>query len=401
MFLILFSLVVELLFLHFSYSTATSVASLTWNSDTSYPFAISNTVALTGQDHCIYVFGGQNSNSDAVSSSYKFNTTAGIPREWVSVKSMIIPVYGATGCVANDGRFFIFGGIQSEGTTPNFIQIYNPTDNTWNTTTPNMPSGASIDDHGMSCAVDNSTELMYITGGEINGTRFLSYNTSSNTITNLAFYSSPFNLRNQGSFVANNGKLYVFGGFEDTEGSVITYIYDIANNSWSIGANMTQAAYRFGYATDGNRFYAIGGYYINGGYLNYTQVYDISRGFWSINEGEVYSQGIDKNAAIFLDGSLHSIGGFDSSTDHLSIHQVASLCGVYISSGPCDDLNQCIFNGICQNNGTCIGTYSDYNCNSNTPSSSSSTSSSITSYPPIFSFIFSNIIATVMIGLLC
>jgi len=162
------------------------------------------------------------------------------------------PVYVATGCVANDGRFFIFGGGAN-------LQIYNATDNSWNTTIPNMPSGASLDDYRMSCAVDSSTGLMYITGGYDDGTRFYSYNVSSNTITNLSTSSSPthFNLYGQGSFV-NNGKLYVFGGADSTGFSSSTYIYDIANHSWSTGGNMTQAASQFGYATDGSRFYAIG-----------------------------------------------------------------------------------------------------------------------------------------------
>jgi len=53
---------------------------LIWKNDISYPFAFLWGVALTGEDHCIYVFGGMNSSGDAVSNSYKFNTTAGYPR---------------------------------------------------------------------------------------------------------------------------------------------------------------------------------------------------------------------------------------------------------------------------------------------------------------------------------
>jgi len=254
--------------------------------------------------------------------------------------------YG-TGCIGNDGGFFIFGG-------GSFIQIYNAIDNSWTTV---YPSGPSIDDFKMSCAVDSSTGLMYLTGGKNDGTRFYSYNVSSNTITNLSTSSSPtpFNLYGQGSFV-NNGKLYVFGGYDDSTGnySSSTYIYDIANNSWSTGRNMTQAVFHFGYATDGSRFYVIGGGYGNNVLVSYTQVYDISSGNWSVNNGTVYSGGIEGNAAVFLDGSLHSIGGYDG--NFLSIHLIASLCGVYVSSRPCDDLNQCTFNDTCQSNGSCMST---------------------------------------------
>jgi hypothetical protein len=287
-------------------------------------------------------------------------------------------VFVATGCVSNDGRFFIFGGLNMNSSMSNHIQIYNATNNSWNTISPNMTSGTSIADVWMSCALDSSSGLMYITGGQKNGTRFYSYNVSSNTITNLSTSSSPspFNKWGQGSFV-NNGKLYVFGGQDDSTSvfSSSTYIYDIADSSWSTGGNMTQAADSFGYATDGSRFYVIGGLG-NEGYLEYTQVYDISSGVWSINYGIVYSGGMYGSAAVFLDGTLHSIGGWDDI--YLSVHRIASLCGVYtycvpnqcqnatcnpttgncvytnVSGRSCNSNNQCLLNTTCSN-GECTG----------------------------------------------
>jgi len=139
---------------------------------------------------------------------------------------------------------------------------------------------------------------------------------------------------------------------------------------------MTQAAAYFGYATDGSRFYAIGGYG-NEDYLNYTQVYDISSGDWSIDDGIVYSGGIEYNAAVFLDGNLHSIGGLLSG-NWLSVHRVASLCGVYTFNGPCNDENECTFNDSCQSNGQCVGisTANGTLCNSTTNKCLSNTSCS-------------------------
>jgi len=349
-----FLFLVELLFLSVSFSIATPL--LEWNNDTSYPLAVYAPVALVGQDDCIYVFRGFNSSGDAVSNSYKYNTTAGSPKEWIEIASMKTAVGGAAGCVGNDGKFFIFGGAQlNSGFSPNFIQIYNATDNSWTNIT---ASGPSIEDFFMSCALDSSTGLMYITGGYSNGIRFYSYNVSSNNIINLSTSSSPspFNLDGQGSFVANNNKLYIFGGYDkDTNNySAFTYIYDIAKSSWSNGTNMTQAAANSGYATDGSRFYVIGGTN-NDIYLNYTQVFDISSGIWSVNDGIVYPGGIARNAAVFLDGSLHSIGGYSNDT-YMNVHRIASLCGVYNFSGQCDDENQCTFNDTCHGNGTCSGT---------------------------------------------
>jgi len=54
------------------------------------------------------------------------------------------------------------------------------------------------------------------------------------------------------------------------------------------------------------------------------------------------------------DGSLHSIGGWNDDK-FLSVHRIATLCGVYTFSGPCDDGNRCTFNDTC-NDGICSGT---------------------------------------------
>jgi len=352
---LLFLFLVPLIFSGVSFSTLHSSSLLLWNNDTSYPFPLYYPVVFTGQDHCIYVFGGQSSSFRAVSDSFKFNSTAYFPREWETIASMPTAVYGAAGCVGNDGRFFIFGGLGTNVSSPTFIQIYNVTDNGWKIIIPNMPSGSSIADVFMSCAVDSSTGLMYITGGENDGKRFYSYNVSSNNITNLATTSSSslFRSNGQGSFVIN-GKLYAFGGGNDVSGYVATtYIYDITNKSWVTGANMTKAAKNFGYATDGSRFYVIGGY--DGILLlNYVQIFNISSEEWIENNDTVFSGGIYGNAVAYLDGSLHSIGG-DDGIGYLSMHRIASLCGIYAFSGPCDDENQCTLNDTCQSNGTCIG----------------------------------------------
>jgi len=336
-------------------------------------------VALVGQDKYIYVFGGQNNTPAYTSAVFMFNTSAGSSREWISMKSMPFGVFAAAGCVANDGRFFIFGG----GTN---IQIYNATGNTWNTTNPNLPSGASIDDYHMSCAVDTSTGLMYITGGYIDGTRFYSYNVSSNNITNLSSSSpSPFNLWAQGSFVANNNKLYVFGGCQNESYaySASTYIYNIASRNWSIGANMTFSSCQFGYATDGNLFYEIGGE-SSVGYLHTTQVYNISANIWSVNNGTVIKNGLYANTAVFVDGSLHTICGYHNG--YSSLHQISSLCGVYTFSGSCNDENQCILHGTCQINGQCNGTCMSFSgCNCESSSTTTTTTTTTTSTTSITS----------------
>jgi len=314
-----FLFLVQFIFLCNSFPFSTSSTGFIWKSDIDYPLATGYSIAFTGKDHFIYVFGGF--NGVPVNNSYKFNASAGSSREWIPIKPMPMNVYYSTGCASNDGRFFIFGGGSID------IQIYNPTDDSWTTATPNLPSGTSTKDYFMSCAVDSSSGLMYLTGGENDGKRFYSYNVNSNSITNLETSSSPspFGLFGQGSFVANDSKLYVFGGSDSNSYYPIktTYIYDIAKGNWSIVNDMQRAVGAFGYATDGSRFYVIGGYGGPNIYVDNTQIYDISSGVWSFDYGVVYSRGIYSNVAVFLDGNLHSIGGENG--NYLSIHRISSL----------------------------------------------------------------------------
>ena len=277
--------------------------------------------------------------------------------DWISISSMPTSVGYGAGCVANDGRFFIFGGTEynRSGESFSLVQIYTSTNDSWITITPILPSGASIADYWMSCAVDSRTGLMYLTGGWYRGNRFYIYNVGTNNITDLSS-SSPFSLYGHGSFVANNGKLFVFGGgnFQLSQSSNSTYIYNVESRNWSVGAAMILGSLSFGYATDGSRFYAIGGAGSSGN-LQKAQVYDISTNVWSLDNGTVLSGGVDNVAVAFLDGSLHSIGG-SNTISVLFTHLIASLCGVYTFSGQCDDGNQCTANDTCQSNGQCIGT---------------------------------------------
>jgi len=325
--------------------SSSNAASLTWQNATAYPIPIFDEVALVGQDSFIYAFGGNNFSGTATSISFKFNSTS---QEWIEIKPMPYPASSTTGCVANDGRMFIFG-------LTGYIQIYSPMDDIWNTT---VVSGYSFEDVLMSCAVDSSTGLMYITGGQSIPTRFYCYNVSSNTVTDLYTSNYPLSGWGHGSFVADNGYLYLFGGFSSTQGIYTTncFAYQISTGGWFTATSMLRGAAWFGYATDGSRFYAIGGSNNTGTshLLEYTQVYDIYSNVWSLDTGIVLSGGIYAGAAVYLNGDLRLIGGLDSG--YLSVQRVALLCGVYSFSGSCDDLNQCTGNDVCNSNGECVGT---------------------------------------------
>jgi len=350
-----------LCFVYRGCSLVRSSSNLSWNTDISYPIQVYNGLALTGYDNCLYVFGGISFGTFNKLNSYKFNITPGTPREWIPINPMPIPVEEATGCVANDGRFFIFGGSEVNTTSPNSIQVYNATSNSWNLILPSLPPNASISDYSMSCAINRNTGLMYLIGGYSDSSRFYSYDVNSNQIINL--FPVAFNLTGPGSFLASNGNLYVFGGSNGTRSSNLIYIYNISSGKLSTGENLPYPPVNFGSAFDGQQIYVIGG---SG--LPYTQVYNITDNTWTIGSSSFPVDSVYGNTAAILEGSLHSIGGVNGTTN-----LIASLCGVYAFRGRCDNQNQCDFNDICERNGTCIGTSictpsqcQNFSCNSTT-----------------------------------
>jgi len=213
----------------------------------------------------------------------------------------------------------------------------------------------------MRCAINRNTGLMYLIGGYSDSSRFYSYDVNSNQIINL--FPVAFNLTGPGSFISNNGNLYVFGGSNNTGSSNLIYIYNISSGKLSTGENLPYPPVNFGSAFDGQQIYVIGG---SG--LPYTQVYNITDNTWTIGSSSFPVDSVYGNTAAILEGSLHSIGGISGTTN-----LIASLCGVYAFRGSCDNRNQCDFGDICERNGTCIGTSictpsqcQNFSCNSTT-----------------------------------
>ena len=116
-------------------------------------------------------------------------------------------------------------------------------------------------------AVTSDGTFGYSAGGINNGlpeNAFYRYDTVANTWTSLAnvttgFYDAGI------AYDSNNNKIYVFGGFDpnffvlDT-----TQIYDIASNTWSMGAPMPDTAGRYFpaavYYSGNNKIYVMGGF---------------------------------------------------------------------------------------------------------------------------------------------
>ena len=135
------------------------------------------------------------------------------------------------------------------------------------------------------------------------------------------WYSSVTTLPTPVSFsaaVGYEGKIYVLGGF-DNSGTVtgLTQIYDIVNNSWSSGTNMSNArANHSAVVLNGNIYVTRGttgncnvAWVATGAPTN-CLIYTIATGLWSTGINESYSA--SNKAAVAVGGVVYYLGGKSS-----------------------------------------------------------------------------------------
>lgn len=132
------------------------------------------------------------------------------------------------------------------------------------------------------------------------------FNPNNNTWTTLA--SLPILLSN-GEAVYLNGKIYVLGGQTDSAVLGTVYVYDIAANTWTTGANAPVGVSAYAIGTDA----ASGIIYVTGGLDNQStalttvNAYDTKANTWSSLPGMKTARYGHK--ATFLDGKLYVAGG--------------------------------------------------------------------------------------------
>jgi hypothetical protein len=176
----------------------------------------------------LYVAGGQ--TADMVPTLYdqvsRYNSTT---NAWSNVAPLPVPVgQAATG--AWNGKIYVAGGFIGGTSVTNALRIYDIATNTW-TSGPNMPTTPGVE--AAAGAVVNGK--FYVMGGDdfTNGlnTTFI-YDTTTNTWTTGA--TLPDNRTNTYG-TANNGLIYVYGGvilpaFTATD---TLLRYDPVANSWT------------------------------------------------------------------------------------------------------------------------------------------------------------------------
>jgi Kelch motif protein len=158
-----------------------------------------------------------------------------------------------------------------------------------------------------------SDNMLYVAGGQTADMvptlydQVSRYNYTTNTWSNVAPLPVPLG---QGTIGAWNGKIYVAGGF--IGGSSVTNalrIYDIATNTWTSGANMptSPGVEAAAGAVVNGKFYVMGGDDFTNG-LNTNFIYDIATNTWStgapLPDSRTNTCGTAESGVIFVYGGV-------------------------------------------------------------------------------------------------
>ncbi len=176
---------------------------------------------------------------------------------------------------------------------------------------------------------------LFVIGGGIGGglipTNVVrNYDSTTDTWTTVAPIPISPGVRAFGSAVrvpapadgGSGSQIYVFGGFDGNSVLNSTWIYDIASDSWSQGANMPAARFGPGVATDGAVIWVIGGFDLSSDWNTVWQ-YDPVSDSWTtgfapmpIPRGRIHGAFVPPTIAGGGGGTVHVFaGGFDGQ-DH-------------------------------------------------------------------------------------
>lgn len=210
---------------------------------------------------------------------------------------------GDPACTASPVRLFVVGGLAGLGNTVATVSIYNPEANAWRRG-PDLPEGR----HHPAAAGWGG--VVYVSGGSTSAT-------SWDPLPNLWMLSPVADswerlpempegrMGHQMAPIA--GKLYVVGGRGETSNVLI---YDIAERTWSLGAEMPGKRDHLAIAIVGSRIYAIGGR--DDELTARVDVYDTASDAWS--EGPALPIPMSAMAAGSTADGIHVVGGEDPAT---------------------------------------------------------------------------------------
>lgn len=163
--------------------------------------------------------------------------------------------------------------------------------------------------------VQNEDGLVYVMGGVVNGTSWTSvplansYDPITGAWTTLAPMSKG--LRWATGALGDDGKVYVFAGWNDTDSALYApvQIYNPVANSWSTGASIpTPVSFSCAVTLDDGKIYLVGGRDAAYNAVSLVQVYDPLLNSWSA--GTALPSARYGGTAVELSGTIIYAGGY-------------------------------------------------------------------------------------------
>jgi N-acetylneuraminic acid mutarotase len=242
----------------------------TWTTKESMPTARSGFAVAVYQNK-IYCIGGTVGDSEDLVSGFTGVNEVYDPVQniWETKASMPTPRADLCASVA-DGKIYLIGGKEYWGVEPFYHElavneVYNPANNSWSTMS-SMPIPA------FGYASEVVDDKIYVIGGAREFQEQLAnltaiganqvYDSTNNTWSSRA--SLPVVVSYAAACVTSGvtapRRIYVVGGFDQSNYSNATYAYDFENDVWSSGALMPMARAYLGLAVVDDALYAIGGF---------------------------------------------------------------------------------------------------------------------------------------------
>ena len=269
-----------------------------WTSLPAMPFNAADLTASVVNGKFYLIGGYNNTATNPLASNYQFNPASGT---YTAMASMPTARWGLiSGAIGN--IIYVFGGNINSSSGTAASQAYNTATNTW-TTLASLPS--ALAHQGITgCTNGTSMYLFY------NNLAY-QYNPSTNSYTQLA--SMPDPMLSWASCAYVNGNIYVIGGYSDGAQDS-TQIYNIAGNSWTVGADMPFALY--GAVREdpviGNNIYILQGQRAGGEFSADSYAYNTATNTWS--EGSLGPVAADGVAGGVVNGQVYSFGGRQDTT---------------------------------------------------------------------------------------
>ncbi len=293
-------------------STGASGSAFSWTriADMPGPLSGSSAQMINGD---FYISGGKETPTYVSKKMYIYQSSTNL---WHSGPSLNSQTYAhGSGVIEYNGskEFYIVGGYT--GYTPSSrVERYtdsdwsSPGDGTWTTVAPISP-GRGLE---IMCAVLNN-ELYAIGGGGNYGTVFKTvqkYNRATNTWETKE--QLPIGLKS-GFTAVHGGKIYVFGGFDETTLLTKTLIYDPVSDSWDYGADVPNKRWLGVGSTIGDKIYLVA--QVSGGTnKKIIDVYDPASDSWSTIEDYPGGNCADPTVA-GTESKIYVMGdGYDLST---------------------------------------------------------------------------------------